>query len=100
MQNQGNKKVPKSQASPRPRDKIEVPNWQRMLVYGCMTLPPIFLFLYVTGAWDLKIVEGSVKMDAWDEAIRTFAILLPVFGVLFYKQQIDSLEKEANAAIH
>jgi hypothetical protein len=49
------------------------PIW-KTVIYVLTALPSILLFLYVTGAWTLEIVDGALMKGDREDIIQAFCI--------------------------
>ena len=62
--------------------KRKVPDWLKTVMMGCWVIVVLFLFMFLTGWWELRIEHGKVAKDIWDSTIPTAVLCIGVFGAI------------------
>ena len=68
--------------NPSSNKKRKVPDWLKTVMMGCWVIVILFLFMFLTGMWELKIESGKVAKDIWDSTIPTAILCIGIFGAI------------------
>jgi hypothetical protein len=60
----------------------KVPDWMKAILNVSFVIPVLFLILYVSGIWDLKIEEGKLIRDGWDDFVIPFVCCTGALGLI------------------
>lgn len=65
------------------KEKKSLPDVIKYGTYICFIIPTLFLILYLTGAWEIKIVDGKMVPDTFDLMIRMGVVMMMIIGCVF-----------------
>lgn len=87
-------KAQQMQESRQRKTKKAIPQWVRVVLNITFVLPVVMLFLYVTGIWDITIIDGKVVRDDLDNIVVSFCLFAGIGGIIILNVLLNAYTEE------
>lgn len=74
--------------------KKAIPQWVKGVLNVTFILPIIMLFMYSTGMWSVKVVDGQAVKDGLDNIIVSFCIFAGTGGLILLNVLLNAYTEE------